>query len=240
MSKTGIIVLARLDSRRLPGKALEDIGGRPLLGRVLDRARLIPNGHRIVVATSNRAIDDGIVDFADSEGVDVFRGAAEDVAQRMLDCCYAYGFTRFARVVGDSPFLDPELFGRFETHHRETGADVVTNLRPRTFPPGMSIEIIKVSAFRQALRETRDPVDREHVTPYFYAHPERFDIRNISAESDNSDLVLTVDTPDDLERARWIISQLEGPPERASADSVIALARRWFNETGQRKASNHG
>ena len=232
MSETGIIILARFDSRRLPGKALQDIVGRPLLGRVLDRAKLIPGDHRLVVATSERAIDNGIVDFAASEGVEAFRGSTEDVAQRVLDCCDAHGFSRFARVVGDSPFLDPALFGRFELYHRETGADVVTNLRPRTFPPGMSVEIVKVSALRQALQQTCDPADREHVTPYFYAHPECFDIRNISAETDNSDLVLTVDTPDDLDRARWIVSQLNYPPELAASDRVIGLARRWFVEGG--------
>ena len=62
---TAIIVFARMDSVRLPGKALADLCGRPMLGRVLDRVRRAKRGGRIVVATSERKSDDEIAAFAD-------------------------------------------------------------------------------------------------------------------------------------------------------------------------------
>ena len=55
--KLGIIIFSRFDSQRLPGKALLDIEGRCLLGRVIDRAKLIKGTNEIIVATSNREID---------------------------------------------------------------------------------------------------------------------------------------------------------------------------------------
>ena len=47
----GVIIFSRMDSNRLPGKALIDICGRSLLGRVIDRAKNIKGAERIIVAT---------------------------------------------------------------------------------------------------------------------------------------------------------------------------------------------
>ena len=57
---TGLIVFARMSSSRCPGKMLMPIAGRPLLGLVLDRTRLVKNADRIVVATSTEPGDDAI------------------------------------------------------------------------------------------------------------------------------------------------------------------------------------
>ncbi len=48
----GAIIFSRYDSSRLYGKALIDIEGRSLLGRVIDRAKLIKGVSKIIVATS--------------------------------------------------------------------------------------------------------------------------------------------------------------------------------------------
>ena len=60
----GAIIFSRFDSRRLPGKAMLDIEGRPLLGRVIDRTKKIKKIQKIIVATSNRDTDNIISDFA--------------------------------------------------------------------------------------------------------------------------------------------------------------------------------
>ena len=50
--KIGAIIFSRFSSERLPGKALIDISGRSLLGRVIDRTREIQGIDKIIVATS--------------------------------------------------------------------------------------------------------------------------------------------------------------------------------------------
>ena len=54
----GLIIFARLNSSRLPGKALLEISGRPLLGHVIDRAKKISKQYPLVIATSNESSDD--------------------------------------------------------------------------------------------------------------------------------------------------------------------------------------
>ena len=73
--------------------------------------------------------------------------------------------------------------------------NVVTNLFPRTFPMGSSIEVIESSALERAVDATNDPDERAHMTRYFCREPDRFRIRNIKArDSGFGDVSLAVDT----------------------------------------------
>ena len=224
---TGLIIAARYNSSRLPGKVLLPIGARPLLGRVVDRVRRVGGGHPIVIATSDRETDDPIADFARGEDVDVFRGALDDVAGRMLACAREHGFARFARICGDRPFLDPGLIETLLERLVADGLDLATNNAKKTFPTGMTTEVIDTQALALALAKTDDPRDREHVTRYFYSHPDDFRIFNLEAVDDSwAGLNLAVDTAEDLERTRWMTARID-TPACAPIEDVVAQARAW-------------
>lgn len=227
----GVIVFGRMDSRRLPGKMLRRIAGRPLLNHVIDRARRIPGNLPLAVATSRRPVDDAIVRACEREGVAVFRGSAEDVAARAVACAEARGFKAFVRLCGDSPFHDGALAGEIVAMHARANADVTTNVFPRSFPPGVSVEVVKTESLRRVLALTAEPADREHVTRYFYRHPGDFHIENLAAPAGRYGGVdLTVDTPTDLARADWIMSRLAERRAAATLDRVVSLARQWRRE----------
>lgn len=226
---TGLIIFARLDSSRLPGKMLLPIGSRPLLGHVIDRANLVPGDAPIVVATSDRTVDDPIAEFARKEEIDVFRGDLEDVAQRALDCARRFGFSRFARICGDRPFHDPGILGQAIELHCEMKCDLATTMSPRTLPPGLTVEVVSTEAMEQLVQQTTRPDDREHVTAYFYRHPEEFRICNLDPPDAKSldGLNLVVDDQHDLKRARWIVQGLGETPERTPISRIADLARTW-------------
>ena len=83
-----------------------DIEGRCLLGCVSDRTKKVDGIDKIIIATSNREIDDTIVQFAEREGVEVFRGSCEDVYGRALAACEEHNLDVFARICGDRPLFD--------------------------------------------------------------------------------------------------------------------------------------
>jgi len=237
-----VLVTARFDSRRLPGKALRPVAGRPLLGRVLDRLRAGRGDERLVVATSTRAVDDPIAAFARGEGVDAWRGAADDVAGRCLACAEHLGLDRLVRICGDSPFIDPELVGRFLGRQAETGADVVTNTWPRSYPTGMSVEVIDRDALARLVAETDDPEDREHVTRWLYHHPERFRVENVRAPEALADrgVTLSVDTEDDWRRGCWIAERFSGAVGEAGLAELLDLAEAWAVGPGRSRAGHDG
>ena len=62
--KIGAIILSRMDSSRLPGKALLEVGGKPILAYALSLCQKIDDFDSITLATSSRTIDDPLSDFA--------------------------------------------------------------------------------------------------------------------------------------------------------------------------------
>ncbi len=155
----------------------------------------------------------------------MFRGHHSDVAQRALDCCAALGLDSFVRISGDSPFMPPELIDRALQTMRETDADLATNVFPRSYPAGASVEAIRVEALRRAHGDM-SASEREHVTEAFYKAPAAWRIVNFAAPAPvHGDVRLTVDTPAELEIARALTARLMPDPERAALDDIVALRR---------------
>ncbi len=224
----GLAVFSRLDSRRLPGKALRSFGGRPLLGHVIDRVRRAVELDTIIVATSDRPTDDPIAEFAEKAGARVFRGSAADVLGRAVACARAFGLDHLVRTCGDSPFIDPALIDTMVRLHREKGADITTNVWPRTFPAGLSVEVVSTTALETAAAMTADPRHREHVTLYFYENAKNFYIHNeCSGAIGYEGTPLTVDTPQDLVQANWIATTLARSGKEATMREVVGMARQW-------------
>lgn len=224
----GVIIFSRYDSSRLPGKALMDLEGRALLQRVIDRAYLISGSPRIIVATTDRCLDQPIVDCACSEGIEVFQGELDNVTKRAYDCARAFNLDYFARICGDRPFFDPRLVSYYANIAIQGGQDLVTNVIGATFPPGLTTEIVRTDSLEKVLKSTQEKEDLEHVTRYFYRNLDQFVINNSRSKHNWRDVSLVVDTYADLERARFIMRRLGVDPELAPIDRVVAVARLWY------------
>lgn len=224
----GTVIFSRLDSKRLPGKALKPFAGRPLLGHVIDRALAAAKPDMVIVATTDRPTDDELAAFAENQGVKVFRGSHLDVLGRALACAEAFKLTALGRISGDSPFIDPKLIDRMIVTHNEVGAEVTTNLHPRTFPMGMSFEVIAIEALRRLASLTDELVHREHVTTYIYENSEKFGIHNVTSGIEGSEKVpLVVDSIDDLVQANWLVRRLKEAGMEMTLENVLVLAREW-------------
>ena len=227
----GIAVFSRFSSTRLPGKALLDMGGRPLLGRIVDRLKGCRAADLLIVATSDEASDDALAAFVAGEpGVELYRGPLDDVSGRALGCMRAFDLDVMVRICGDSPFEIPAMIDRMIERREALGADLVTNVQDRSFPAGLSIEVISRQAYERAYPLMREADDLEHVTRYLYQHPGDFTIDNVVADAhgDLTRLNLCVDTAQDMERARWIVAQLGSDFATAGLEELIALAEQWY------------
>jgi spore coat polysaccharide biosynthesis protein SpsF (cytidylyltransferase family) len=213
MAEAGVIVQARMNSARVPGKVLRPLAGRPLLGHLLDRLGTL--GIPVVVATSDHPGDNELASFCEAEGVAMYRGALDDVAARFVGAARQHGVDPIVRVSGDSPLLDPALVRRALGLWKP--GVIVTNVRPRTFPTGQSVE-----AFELAALEGADVTDetREHVTTTLY---ERLRIENFSHSPDLSHLRLTLDTERDAARLDALFERMDRPPSEYALDELVAL-----------------
>src|SRR5262249_55762759 len=106
------VLQVRMSSRRLPGKALRAIRGRALLGHVVDRVRRCCTIDGLLIATSTDPDDDAIAEFARTEAVELYRGALDDVAGRLLNAALAAQADALVRISADSPLIDPAIVDR--------------------------------------------------------------------------------------------------------------------------------
>jgi spore coat polysaccharide biosynthesis protein SpsF len=202
--KTAIIIQARMGSARLPGKVLLSVCGKALIQYLLERVRAENLGLPIIIATSREPEDDPIANFCDQQVVDCYRGSCLDVASRFADVIDTYSLDAFVRLSGDSPLLDGEIL-RQAVEAFDGDTDLVTNIYPRSYPRGQSVEILWAECFRETLPRMKKESDREHVTSFFYQHAEEFRIRNLMHTPLLTDTSMAVDTPEDLDRFKRLI-----------------------------------
>ena len=108
--------------------------------------------------------------------------------------------------------------------------DIVTTTFPRTYPPGLTCEILKTELLTENLDEIIEKEDKEHLTSFFYKNPEKFNIKNVSPKNQiNFERInLCVDNDKDLERAIWISDQMiQNNDNCYNIEEIIALAREW-------------
>jgi spore coat polysaccharide biosynthesis protein SpsF (cytidylyltransferase family) len=208
-----------MSSQRLPGKVLALLAGRPILDWLLERLEHAQTLDAIVVATSDEDEDDSVAVFAAARGVACHRGPLADVAGRVIGAARANGLDAIVRVNGDSPLLDQHLIDRGVELLAESGADLVTNVRPRTFPPGQSVEVVLTDALERAHAQDSSDEDREHVTGPLYDG--RFRVVRFEAEPPRTEPAFTVDTPADLERIEAIMRAMDRPHHEYTWEDLL-------------------
>jgi spore coat polysaccharide biosynthesis protein SpsF len=222
----GAIVQARLGSTRLPRKILAPLAGQPLLQHIVDRTRASKSVGLLVVATTVNPQDDELVVWCEERGLAVFRGSSDDVLGRFYGAASQYGMDVVARITSDDPFKDPQILDAVVSMLTESALDFACNNHPPSFPEGLDTEVFTFSALSRAHDAATDPFEREHVTQYFYRHPEQFRQMNLSHTSDISSLRWTIDTPLDLAMAQRVYDELYRPGQIFLMEDILALLAR--------------
>lgn len=212
-SRAGILafVQARTNSARFPGKVLAPLAGRPMVAHVLERCAEALGRDAVLLLTSTLQGDDGLAQAVSSMGYTVFRGDLDDVVLRFQQCLHAHPCDWFVRISGDSPLIDPALL-RAIAERRAPSVDLVSNVQVRSFPAGQSVEVLRSERFLEIDSAKLTAAEREHVTPYYYSHPDMFRIRSIvSRDTALGQLRQVVDTPGDLEAVRALMAAGKQP-----------------------------
>jgi len=225
-------IQARMSSRRLPGKVLRKILGKPLLQWQIERLRRSRLVDSIVIATSTSSMDDQIEDFCRGYGVECYRGPEDDVLTRIAEMVENIGIETHVECYGDSPLVDPaivdEFIGYFIKHNNLY--DYVSSAILTTYPPGLETTLYsgKIIVETNKLVSKDDPL-REHAAFNITRFPERFRIKSLEAPSwyRAPDLYLEVDTSEDLWVIEWIISRfLRERHVNFGLSDILNLARR--------------
>ena len=106
-------IQARMNSKRLPGKVLENILGKPMLQwqiERLKRSRLVDD---IILATTDSKKDDPIQELCEKLNIKFYRGSENDVLGRVNNLLQKYDVEIHLECFGDSPLIDPQIIDEF-------------------------------------------------------------------------------------------------------------------------------
>lgn len=218
MTRAIISVAARMTSRRLPGKVMADINGRPMLDRLLER--LCDARAAVVVATSESTpIDSGIDAAADRVDVAVARGSDDDLISRHAVIARIWEADYVLLAGADDPLLDPTLFDKV-LERLERGD--VQYVKTAGWPLGLNVWGWTREAMEAANEQATAPDEREHVVPFFERRPQTFPQAVIRHEPDLYDRFrVTVDNQSDLDVIRAIYAHFGD--EMFYAEEVIGF-----------------
>ncbi len=229
--RVGILIQARMGSKRFPGKALAPICGKPLLERLCHRMSLCQRADELIVATSDQPQDDAIEEACSLWQVRSFRGPEKDLTARLLGAADAHGLTAFVRVTGDNPLTDPtgidELIAALKREQTVHGSKpiLVHNMHSRGYPYGTGAEAATRSVLERCDRELWNPDDREYFASYAKEHPQQFHCVKIEAKANlqRPEYFLTMDTAEDLEMLSAIYANVRGEDRMSLGDIIQFL-----------------
>jgi spore coat polysaccharide biosynthesis protein SpsF len=224
------ILQARMGSRRLPGKVLAEILGRPMLERILARVKQARCPDELVVATTTGLDDDPIAALCERLAVRCSRGSAEDVLDRFRQAAAENQADIIVRITGDCPLIDPELVDETIRAFQEASppVDFACNRLPweRTYPIGTDTEVCSREALEASWREADQTYQREHVMPFLYENQDRFRIVHVrSSDATLGEMRWTVDQAEDLAFVREVYTRFGGRDDFGWRE-VVALVRR--------------
>lgn len=193
-----IIVQARTTSKRLPGKVLMPVMGRPLIGYTLESLKRT----RRQLITAVPQGDESLVKAAREYGL-VHEGPEDNVAERYAIWLREHRPDAFVRICGDSPLIDWRIVKWCIDVFEETKPDILGNLNG--FPAGQHVEVVNTEFFLENISRA----DPEHVTKGLY---EFSNSRILGAIPPCDDPPMVVDTAEDFLRVKTAIELCDGRP----------------------------
>jgi len=222
---TAVVLQARIDSSRLPGKALLPLDGKPIILRVMEALNNVHAGLGILACTEDSY--SSFAPLADEAGFRIFAGPKDDVLERYCQVIRKFSINRVIRATGDNPFVFADAAAAINNEAASLNSDYAGFLN---LPYGAGVESAAASALLRASNEASLPSEREHVCPYLYNHPEIFKLHRPSAPSlwNHPEIRVTVDTQEDYDRAVELYSALKDEPLRYNGSAIINAYNRIF------------
>ena len=195
---TLVILQARMSSRRLPGKVLLILNGKPMIYWQIKRILRAKSITKLVVAISEHPSDDILANYLDEIAQEYIRGPLDNVLERFIQANKLYNPQSIVRITGDCPFVMPEIIDSVVSLFNETKFDYVSNVVDLTFPDGLDVEVFKANVLEKLTNYPLSSVEKEHVTLGILNRKDDFIIGNYSNSKNLSHYRWTVDTAEDF------------------------------------------
>jgi len=181
---TGAFLIARIDSKRLPGKNMLEILGKPMIALLAERVSYSSLVDKVVIATSTAKSDDPLEELAARLGLDCFRGSLENVMERVACAARHFKCNTVIEILGDNPLVHSDLIDDVLNLYRQRKFDYaatvtkeypVSPLQFKLFSVGIRVQVYSLRA-AERWREYPDylNVPAKSTSAYIFEHTQEF------------------------------------------------------------------
>ena len=159
-----IIILVRLESKRLKNKALLKINNNTIIEILIKRIKKKFNSANIILCTSYKKKNLYLKKFSKQNKIKFFRGSDKNIFKRILYCQKKFRFKHFVRVTGDNPFTDlPAILKLSRLHIKNKNDYTYTN----SLPIGTRPEVYSIKSILRCSKLAIDQSSSEYLTYFF-------------------------------------------------------------------------
>ena len=146
-----VIIQARSGSTRFKNKVLLEVHGKPLIWYVVRQIKKSKKVKKIVVAIPKSDRDKNLYSYLKKKNkMNIYRGDENNVAKRMLFAAKKFKANNFMRISADSPLIKTSIINKcINLKKNFFNYDLITNVFPRSFPSGQSVEIINTNVLQK-------------------------------------------------------------------------------------------
>ena len=175
-TKIGLLIICRINSKRLDKKILKTIDGKTLLEILIIRLLAKFDKEQIVICSSVLSKNTQFKKISKKFGVKLFYGSDKDIFSRMINSSKKFNFNSIVRITGDNPLTDVSAIHKMIKSHLNKNSDFTytTDLMIGTRP-----EIIKVDALKKCKNLSNNKFSSEYMT-YFFLRKDQFKINRYS------------------------------------------------------------
>jgi len=218
----GIIIQARMESKRLPGKVYKKILGKRLLEWVILRSKKSKLIKKIIVAIPDTKESSILIPLIKKNKADFYLGSLENVLLRYIKAAEKFKLDPIVRITADCPLIDPVLIDQIVKKYLNSEKKL-DFLFIKDYPFGLGdIEVISLKTLKKIFRLTKNPFHLEHVVSFIAERPDLFKIKVEKAPSKLSrpNLRVCVDEPPDLVLVKKIFGHFK-PREDFTTEEIL-------------------
>jgi spore coat polysaccharide biosynthesis protein SpsF len=220
--KIVVFIPVRLDSTRLPRKALLDIEGKPAIVHLIERLKLAELPQEIVLCTTTESSDDALVEVADFCNIRLCRGSKEDLLKRYSQAVDENDVDLIVNVDGDDILVDPEQVDQVAHALLTTGGDFV---KCEGLPFGAAPVGVKAEALVNVCA-AKDDNDTSTGWSKFFTESDKFKVETLVTDDAllrHPEIRMTLDYEEDYQFFKAVFRELYRPAQPVRLREAIRL-----------------
>lgn len=210
-NKVLAIIVARMESSRLPKKAIKPINNKPAIEHLFERVSIAKKKgfiDTIAFCTTTLKIDDELTKIASKYDIKIYRGDIDDVLSRMM---LAINDNKdheiIVRITGDDILIDPFYLNKTIKYHQIKNAQYTD---AKKLPSGTDIEVFQKNILKNIYELSSDSSGSEYLTNYVTNNIDQFEVASLEVVPHHArKLRLTMDTQEDYKLINQMLSSFK-------------------------------